>query len=88
MYSAEHTVIPPHSCAKVSTEISILVTPSTYGRIAPRSGFAIKHSIDIAAGVLDADYRGPVILGLVNNSGIPFEVNVGDRRAQLILKCN
>ena len=47
----------------------------------------MKHSIDIAAGVLDADYRGPVILGLVNNSGIPFEVNVGDRRAQLILKC-
>ena len=56
LYSAEHTVIPPHSRAKVSTEISILVTPGTYGRIAPRSGLAMKHSIDIAAGVLDADY--------------------------------
>ena len=42
----------------------------------------MKHSIDIAAGVFDADYRGPVIVGLVNNSSIPFEVNVGDRIAQ------
>ena len=81
LYSTEHTVIPPHSRVKVSTEISILVTSGTYGRIAPRSGLAMKHSIDIAAGVLDADYRGPVIVGLVNNSSIPFEVNVGDRIA-------
>ena len=87
LYSAEHTVIPPHSRTKVSTEISILVTLGTYGRIAPRSGLAMKHSIDIAAGVLDADYRGTVIAGLVNNSRIPFEVKVGDRIAQLILEC-
>ena len=87
MYSAEHTVIQPHSRAKVSTEISILVTPGTYGRIAPQSGLAMMHSIDIAAGVLDADLRGPVVVGLVNNSSIPFEVNVRDRIAQLILEC-
>ena len=47
----------------------------------------MKHSIDIAAGVLDADYRGPVIVGLVNNSTIPFKINVGHRIAQLILEC-
>ena len=87
LYSAEHTVIPPHSRAIVSTEISILVTPGTYGRITPRSGLAMKHSMAIAEDVLDADYRGPVIVRLVNNSSIPFEVNVGDRIAQLILEC-
>ena len=87
LYSAEQTVIPPHSRVQVSTEISILVTTGTYGRIAPRSGLAMKHTIDIAAGVLDADYKGPVIVGLVNKPNIPFEVNVGDRIAQLILEC-
>ena len=35
LYSAEHTIIAPQSRAKVSTEISILVTTGTYGRIAP-----------------------------------------------------
>ena len=34
LYSTEHTVIPPHRRVNVSTEISILVTPGTYGRIA------------------------------------------------------
>ena len=87
MYSAEHTVIPPHSRAKASTAISILLTTGTYGRSAPRSGLVMKHSIDIGAGVLDADYKGPVILGLVNDSNIPFVVNVVDRIAQLILEC-
>ena len=87
LFSAEQTVIPPQSCVKVSTEISILVTSGTYGRITPRSGLAMKYSIDIAAGVLDADYKGPVIVGLISNSNIPFEVKVGDRIAQLILEC-
>ena len=84
--SAEQTVISPQSRAKVSTKISILVTPGTYRRIAPRSGVAMKHSIDIAAGVLDVDYKGPVLVGLINNSNIPFQVKVGDRIAQLILE--
>ena len=82
MYSAEHTIIPPHSCAKISTQISILVTPGTYLRIAPRSELPMNHSIDIAAGVLDVDYRGTMIVGLLNNSHIPLEVNVGDRIPQ------
>ena len=47
----------------------------------------MKHSIDIAASVLDADYRGPVVVELVINSNIHFEVNVGDKIAQLILEC-
>jgi len=34
------------------------VSPGTYGRVAPRSGLAWKHSIDVGAGVIDADYRG------------------------------
>ena len=87
MYSAEHTVIPSYSRAKGSTEICILVTSATCRRIAPRNGLAIKHSIDIAAGVLNANYKGSVIVGLINNSSIPFEVNVGVRIAQLILEC-
>ena len=64
LYSAKHTVILPHSCAKVSTEISILVTSGTYGRIATQSGLPMKYSRDIAAGVFDANYRES------SNSGI------------------
>ena len=60
LYSAEELQIAPHSRFLVSTDIAILVPPGTYGRIAPRSGLSVKNSIDFGAGVIDADYRGPV----------------------------
>jgi dUTPase len=44
----------------VPTDISIAVPIGTYGRVAPRSGLAVKHHLDVGAGVIDADYRGPV----------------------------
>ena len=53
---------------------------------APRSGLAWKHSIDVGAGVIDADYRGPVGVILFNHSDQDFAVKAGDRIAQLILE--
>ena len=88
LYSAENTVVPPHTRLAVSTDISIMTPTGTYGRIAPRSGLAVKQSIDIAAGVIDADYRGPLKVCLVNNSNTEFTVKEGDRIAQLILESN
>ena len=52
--------------------------------MAPRSGLASKHSIDVGAGVIDADYRGPVKVLLFNLSNADFEVEPGDRVAQLV----
>ena len=46
----------------------------------------MKHAIDIGAGVIDKDYRGPVIICLINNFSIDFQVKIGDRIAQLILE--
>lgn len=53
---------------------------------ASRSGLAWKHSIDVGAGVIDADYRGPVRVILFNHSDVDFEVKAGDRISQLIIE--
>lgn len=53
---------------------------------APRSGLALKHSIDVGAGVIDADYRGPVGVVLFNHSEVDFVVKPGDRIAQMIIE--
>ena len=66
LYSAEDAVVAPHTRAVVSTDIAILVPPETYGRIAPRSGLAVKFSIDISAGVIDAVYRSNIRILIVN----------------------
>lgn len=57
-----------------------------YGRVAPRSGLAVKNSIDTGAGVIDEDYRGNVGVLLFNHSDVDFQINRGDRIAQLVLE--
>lgn len=49
-----------------------------YGRVAPRSGLAVKNFIDVGAGVVDSDYRGEVKVLLFNFSEVDFEVKKGD----------
>ena len=61
-------------------------TPGCYRRVAPRSGLALKKSIDIGAGVIDSDYRGEVGVILFNFGSEDFIVNMGDRIAQLIFE--
>lgn len=86
LYASQPTSIPARGKALVETDISIAVPAGTYGRVAPRSGLASKHFIDTGAGVIDADYRGPVKVLLFNHSETEFAVAVGDRIAQLIVE--
>ncbi|EPS45096.1 hypothetical protein H072_862 [Dactylellina haptotyla CBS 200.50] len=86
MYASEDTVIPKGGKGLVETGLSMAVPEGCYGRIAPRSGLASKNFIDTGAGVIDADYRGPVKILLFNHSDVDFEVKEGDRVAQLILE--
>ncbi|CAA7393670.1 unnamed protein product [Spirodela intermedia] len=84
--SAVDMKVPGRGKALVPTDLSISIPQGTYARIAPRSGLAWKHSIDVGAGVVDADYRGPVGVILFNHSDVHFEVKAGDRIAQLIIE--
>jgi dUTP pyrophosphatase len=84
--SAVDVTIPPGSRAVVSTGIAIAVPEGTYGRVAPRSGLAAKHGIDVLAGVIDEDYRGEVGVILLNTDSTAFSIAAGDRIAQLVLE--
>lgn len=84
LYSAYDYTVPPMEKAVVKTDIQIAVPAGCYGRVAPRSGLAVKHFIDVGAGVIDEDYRGNVGVVLFNFGKEKFEVKKGDRIAQLI----
>ena len=88
--SEENVLIPAGDRRPVDTGIAIAFTNPeirVYARIAPRSGLSVR-GLDIGAGVVDPDYRGSVKVLLINNSvdGVPFQINQGDRIAQLILE--
>ena len=86
LYSAVDIIISSHGKSVVMTDISISIPEGYYGRIAPRSGLAAKHFIDVGAGVIDQDYRGNIGVVLFNFSDKEFVVKKGDRIAQLILE--
>ena len=58
LFSSTNTSIPPNSRKSVGLGFSIAIPQGLYGRIAPRSGLALNHNIDVAGGVIDPDYRG------------------------------
>ena len=84
--SSECVRIPSNGRHLISTGLSIAVPKGTYGRVAPRSGLAVKHGICVGAGVIDEDYRGEVRVLLFNHGDEDYWVNVGDRVAQLVLE--
>ncbi|ODV62599.1 bifunctional dITP/dUTP diphosphatase [Ascoidea rubescens DSM 1968] len=86
LYSSQDTVIPGRGQALVSTDISMVIPIGTYGRVAPRSGLAVKYGISTGAGVIDSDYRGEVKVMLFNHKDEAFTIKKGDRIAQLILE--
>lgn len=86
IYSCESKVVPSKGKCLINTDLKIQVPEGTYGRIAPRSGLAVRNFIDVGAGVIDADYRGILQVLLFNLSDEDFVVSKGDRIAQLILE--
>ena len=79
--------IAPGDRHLVSTGIALEIPGDcSYGRIAPRSGLAVKHGIQVGAGVVDADYRGEVKVLLFNHGSDTFSATAGDRIAQLIIE--
>ena len=84
LYANESKTIPAQGQEVVKTGISITPPRGTYGRIAPRSGMAVKHQIAVHAGVIDSDYTGEIKVVLVNMGNQDYQVKKGDRIAQLI----
>ncbi|XP_058059837.1 deoxyuridine 5'-triphosphate nucleotidohydrolase [Anopheles bellator] len=82
--SAHDYTVPARGKQLVMTDIQVHVPEGCYGRVAPRSGLAVKNFIDVGAGVVDEDYRGNVGVVLFNHAETDFVVKRGDRIAQFI----
>lgn len=82
----EIATLEPGARRLVKTGIAIACPAGHYARIAPRSGLAYKHGIDVLAGVVDEDYRGDVGVILINTGSEDFTFSHGERIAQLIIE--
>ena len=89
LYAATDQIldIAPHSTIKVGTGISFELPEGTFAAIYARSGIATKRGLRPAncVGVIDSDYRGPIIVALHNDTDEMQSIEPGERIAQMIL---
>jgi deoxyuridine 5'-triphosphate nucleotidohydrolase len=86
LHTLHNVTLEPMETVRINTGIAIQLPEGVYGRIAPRSGLASRHGIDVLAGVIDADYRGALLVLLINLGKNSVTLRAGDRVAQLILE--
>ena len=80
-------LIPPGGRALVPTGLALELPQGYEGQVRPRSGLAVRHGIGLlnAPGTIDADYRGEIMVLLVNFGTETFTVARGMRIAQLVV---
>jgi dUTP pyrophosphatase len=79
--------VAPGERKLIPTGIRIALPLGTEAQIRPRSGLAIRHGISMvnAPGTIDSDYRGEIQVILINHGQENFEINRGDRIAQMVI---
>ena len=90
LLAAEQTVLEPSGGrGLISTGIAIALPEGYAAFIQPRSGLALKHGVTClnTPGLIDSGYRGELKVLLINTDPkVPFEVNRGERIAQLVIQ--
>jgi len=83
----ESILLKPSQRLVVKTGLFISLQQGYEAQIRPRSGLALKKGITVlnSPGTIDADYRGEIGVILINLSDSDFEINTGDRIAQMII---
>ncbi len=84
--AAETLTLAPGARCAVATGFAMAIPDGFEVQVRPRSGLALKHGITClnTPGTIDSDYRGEVKVILINLGQEPFEINRGDRIAQLV----
>ncbi len=84
---AEAVHLAPGARALVPCGFALAIPEGWEGQVRPRSGLAWRHGVTVlnSPGTIDSDYRGELLVPLVNLGQEPFTVARGDRIAQLVL---
>ena len=90
--SREDVTLRPGESRTVPTGWAMELPQGYVAQVCPRSGLAAKHGVTVlnSPGIIDADYRGEIVVILVNHGGLIYGVMRGDRIAQLVIlrACN
>jgi dUTP pyrophosphatase len=84
--SIEELTISPKQRILARTGLAVAIPEGHYGRIAPRSGLALRTGLDVLSGVIDADYRGEIGCLLYNTGDETISLPAQSKICQLIIE--
>ena len=84
---ADEVSVLPGDIVMIPTGFAVAVPQGYEAQIRPRSGLASRHGIGLinSPGTIDADYRGEVMLPVINLGKAPYTIRRGDRIAQMVI---
>jgi len=86
MYASEDVHIRKGERAKVPTGIAMEIPEGYVGLVWDKSGLSINHGLKTLGGVIDAGYRGEIIIGIANLSSEDYTLEKGHKVAQLLIQ--
>ncbi|PJF38191.1 MAG: dUTP diphosphatase, partial [Phototrophicales bacterium] len=86
IYADQSAVILPGKHAIISTGVAFALPPGHVGLIWDRGGMAANHVLHTMAGVVDENYRGELMIVMINLSDRAYQIEQGDRIAQMIIQ--
>lgn len=86
IYSVEDYTLKPNERKGFKTGLAFELEPGFVALIWDKSGLSIKHGLKVMGGVLDSNYRGELILGILNTSEKEYHIEKGDKLAQMLIQ--
>ncbi len=82
----DQVLLPAHKRALVGTGLAMEIPLGYVGLVWGKSGLATKHGVAILAGVVDAGYRGEIMVALLNTSDEDYVIEAGHKIAQMLIQ--
>jgi dUTP pyrophosphatase len=86
LYSIEDFELKPGERHAFKTGVAMEIPMDFVGLVWDRGGLAVKHGLTTLAGVVDANYRGEIMVAILNTSDEIYNVKKGDRIAQMLIQ--
>jgi dUTP pyrophosphatase len=86
MRAIEEVTVLPHERVQVKTGIAVAIPEGYVGLIWDKSGISHKGGLKTLGGVVDAGYRGEVLVGVINLGDSAYTFKKGDKIAQMLIQ--
>jgi dUTP diphosphatase len=87
LFALDETLLAPQERKAVPTGVALAIPNGFEAQVRPRSGLALRHGVTLinSPGTIDSDYRGEIVVLLINLGDRTHRIAAGDRIAQLII---